>query len=585
MDEAVLFFTFSPIQSFISEARRAEDLFNGSAILAELAKSAALAIGEENLIYPAPPLQGDTPNVIVASVPFNQAESIGNNARSELYNHWREISKLAKESMRIPEDDLWREIWERQTNPEYLWEVYWAAAPVNNGGYPEAYRQAQRAVDALKRSRLFIQAEEAGQKDSLSGKRAALLTGEHKKARNYWAKVSELPGIWPSRIRPAGRERLDSIGAIKRFYERKDRPFPSTSTVAASDYLEEIKKKSLTELHAYRDKLNKKFGKALFRPRQQDRDWPYDGDLLYSTQLSVDRFQEEYGIKVDETTLRSCRDQLNQLYKTSGTTPSPYYAILVLDGDSMGKKIDEMLSQPNAREAHRQFSKKIGEFSAQVKSVVNQSGSYLVYNGGDDVLCMSPLSKAISLARALANSFSNVMDSGNGKIPIAITSSAGIAITHHQSPLDYAIESARQAEVSAKNNAGRNAICVKLLKRGGVPLTIHSKWEDLESIFDPLLDVFKSGQQSSRFAYSVQVDAPVLSGQEEEPRQAALTYLLSRHSEQGFSGTANWAERLTKWAGVLDDWLPLGEDGMKPGVMEVAGWLIFTNFLATGGGE
>ncbi len=37
MTKAVLIFTFSPVQSFIAEARRSEDLFNGSAILSRLA--------------------------------------------------------------------------------------------------------------------------------------------------------------------------------------------------------------------------------------------------------------------------------------------------------------------------------------------------------------------------------------------------------------------------------------------------------------------------------------------------------------------------------------------------------------------
>ncbi len=38
-ETALAIFTFSPVQSFISEARRAEDLFNGSAILSRLAST------------------------------------------------------------------------------------------------------------------------------------------------------------------------------------------------------------------------------------------------------------------------------------------------------------------------------------------------------------------------------------------------------------------------------------------------------------------------------------------------------------------------------------------------------------------
>ena len=42
MPDAVLIFTFSPIQSFIAEARRASDLYVGSQILVRLAKAADL---------------------------------------------------------------------------------------------------------------------------------------------------------------------------------------------------------------------------------------------------------------------------------------------------------------------------------------------------------------------------------------------------------------------------------------------------------------------------------------------------------------------------------------------------------------
>lgn len=60
MTEAVLVFTFGPVQPFIAEARRASDLFVGSQVLAQLAEAVARALRRAgaDLVYPAAPKDG-----------------------------------------------------------------------------------------------------------------------------------------------------------------------------------------------------------------------------------------------------------------------------------------------------------------------------------------------------------------------------------------------------------------------------------------------------------------------------------------------------------------------------------------------
>ncbi|MGB9587387.1 MAG: type III-B CRISPR-associated protein Cas10/Cmr2, partial [Armatimonadota bacterium] len=94
MSEAILIFTFSPVQQFISETRRTADLFTGSRILRELARSAGEAIGIDSLIYPRK-LQADVPNKLVARVPWEQTKQIAERAREALLDKWREIAKEA----------------------------------------------------------------------------------------------------------------------------------------------------------------------------------------------------------------------------------------------------------------------------------------------------------------------------------------------------------------------------------------------------------------------------------------------------------------------------------------------------------
>jgi len=595
MSDAILIFTFSPIQSFINEARRAEDLFNGSAILVELAKAAAQAISEENLIYPAPPLRGDVPNVLVARLTFEQTKDTAVKAEEALRNKWEKIAADARYQMRIPEDEVWQNIWNRQAKPEMIWQIYWAAAPIEEGGYREAYEQARRALDALKRSRLFLPSEERGQKDSLSGNREALRTGKFRKAREYWSYLAELPGIHPSRIRPHGRERLDAIGAVKRFAELRSKNFPSTSTVASADFLAKAKQSAPSELSAYKkilDELMDSEGNKLFSV-SKDPIWPYDGDLFYEETLTTQRLKEDYRInKINKQHIEQCRKGLENLYKACGSRPSKYYAVIVLDGDSMGETISSLLLGSEPDSAHKAFSRKLAAFSNQVPGIVGDS---LVYNGGDDVLCMAPLSEAVPLAARLAETFRKTKPN-NGwfkglQVP-ETSASAGIAITHHQSPLDFALESGRRAERLAKNLGGKDAVCVSVLRRGGEPLEMRSKWKDLGSQLLELQELFEDQLLSSRLAYAIYHDAPVLSGLPMEARESALKVILRRQSAEGFMESEIWATRLSQWAATLDGYLPEGSRGpcgaeamSRPGLLEVANWLVLARFIASGGGE
>lgn len=85
MTNAVLIFTFSPVQSFIAEARRSEDLFNGSAILSRLAKAAGESLKSAGeLIYPAQLKENDSPNVLVLRVPAEKAEDAARTAQKAL---------------------------------------------------------------------------------------------------------------------------------------------------------------------------------------------------------------------------------------------------------------------------------------------------------------------------------------------------------------------------------------------------------------------------------------------------------------------------------------------------------------------
>ncbi len=284
MSDAILIFTFSPIQPFIAEARRAADLYAGSQILVELAQSAAEVLGKDRLIFPSA-ITDDMPNKMVARVPWEACRQLAEAAQEKLLYTWREEIaqqaavefltrfnnpplpfnstsnwKDAQGKASVHFDSEWDAVWGRQTGSDYLWEIYWAAAKLDSDTeYLQSYRQAEKALAAVKRTRAFAPADEPGIKDSLSGRRQALHT-KHHDAKTYWANVIKLGRVTPAKLRSG--ELLDAIGLIKRFSSRASRSvrtfkgFPSTSSVASIDFLAKAQKAPEVEaLKSYRDQI------------------------------------------------------------------------------------------------------------------------------------------------------------------------------------------------------------------------------------------------------------------------------------------------------------------------------------------
>lgn len=550
MTTAVLIFTFSPVQSFIAEARRAADLSVGSKILSQLAKAAAKAIGESNLVYPAS-LDGDAPNVIVARVPAASAEQIANDAKRALLDEWQRIADTAKVKFKNwgLADATFDAIWERQVN--HLWDVFWAAAEETKG-YADAYRRARAGLDAVKRSRVFAACEEPGIKDTLSGRREALHRhGEttYQAVKAYWEKIGCKAG--PSKLRPAGRERLDAIGAIKRFCDLASQTFPSTSTIAALDFIERAKQKAPAALRAYGDAVARL---DVYRIRN-DSDWPFDGDLLYAETLTVERLQDSYGLdRPNAQTMAEARKKLQALYQAAGGSPSPYYALLVLDGDRMGERISKCLEQGNPQDAHARLSGSLDDFAAQVRKIV--PAECLIYNGGDDVLAFLPLSWALEKAQKLAQAFAETAQSS----PVPGTASAGIALAHYLHPLDAALRAAREAERAAKQ-AGRNAICVTALKRSGEQETAVTRWADVATLQE-LIQHLQKGNLASRFVSDAALTLRAIPDGQQGMLEAELRRQARRHSSEVWrkNGAADsFAQQLAAWAQQLSD----GIEGLR----------------------
>jgi hypothetical protein len=165
--------------------------------------------------------------------------------------------------------------------------------------------------------------------------------------------------------------------------------------------------------------------------------------------------------------------------------------------------------RPLSPSYHLQFSEGLSNFSLLcARAIVEAFDGRLIYAGGDDVLALLPADTALACAQALRCAFKGqsvtspsgsvrlfqsrapgFLSTDNWKddhqrghpIPFLVPGertdcSVGIAIAHFKSPLQDVVRAAQAAERRAKNDLGRSAVAVTLVKRSGEIIEWGCKW-------------------------------------------------------------------------------------------------------------
>jgi len=263
-------------------------------------------------------------------------------------------------------------------------------------------------------------------------------------------------------------------------------------------------------------------------------------------------------VKYESTTDIAWKNEANENNKLKNA----YFAVLLMDGDKMGKWVSgdnapefEKLVHKKVKEAfesndelkqawntlaklkslqpayHKGLSRTLGIFSSLVEKVVEKYKGMLVYCGGDDVLALLPADKALECANDLRKLYSGtgfelkcadndevVYKAKNGVLwkndtPIApvmgekATMSAGIAVVNHKFPLQVALQMARDAEKYAKEQLGRNAFALQVVRRSGQITRVGAKWDymdmDIPQTVTNLINDMASLKISSRSLYKL----------------------------------------------------------------------------------
>lgn len=528
----LMLFTINPVQAFVEQARKSQDLYWGSFLLSYLSWKGIQLLcdkyGEDNIIFPS--LKGQPlfefwekgqgvlsdrriadilgiptiPNRFLALIPEGKPEELKELGR-EIEKNIREeficIGQRINKELDIPFNN------EQLRQLEDCFSYYWAAVPLdssqNNGGngYADAYERVERLLGVRKNIRDFTQLKEAaGVKCNICGQRNVLffksLSAKSEVQKNTIGTFSinrmqknegavELPDVSEKYLKRG--EGICAVCFTKRCAEKYFMPlfdhklkedFPSNAMIALLPYLKKVKSSLVA---TYKDLLKDKF----------------DEQLLYEENVTQSYFiKNQIDINV-ETARRTLADILED-GKRKGIKQTKYYAVIMLDGDNMGKWIREGDGGSLDPDTHRRISDSLKNYSLECARdiVEKEQRGRLIYSGGDDVLAMVNLEALFDVMIELRAAFSGHIGkdggvdftmSSKGEIEkegytfkvlgSRATASMGVCISHYKIPFWEVINMVRKQEKKAKEiDAGKNAFAIALLRHNGEIKETRGRW-------------------------------------------------------------------------------------------------------------
>ncbi len=500
-------FTLGPVQAFVSQARRTRDFWAGSFLLSTLTAHAMNAVRKQNGRIIMPEVSDDKmlervsqssgrgPNIGTLPNCFEAAELSehfdGKKIAKAVQDEWKRIADAVWTFDRLETAGVDKNLWETQI--EGFWEIAWVIADA----------QETNVLAMRKNWRNHYPPEQSGDKCTMMGEwqeLSGVSRPNREVQKNFWEGVRRGMGAGQMDLRDG--ERLCAIAYVKRRFVHvweKLNPgwtlptgVPSTSYMAAVHWLERLiisdpDPQAIQDLCAEAKKA-KALSEKLTRitclssalndhPAISGHLVDIDGPLFFENELrllSESKHAKTGEMKPDEAKkIRVLRKKVVASAKKNDPAfpdaPSPFYAILVMDGDHLGKTKKAMGGDAI------KLSEALAAFTGEVQVIVKKHG-FLVYAGGDDVLALLPLENALDCALAVRNAYMTVFKnkavlSGNYSI------SAAVIYAHMKLPLTLVLKDAQYLlKEVAKDECERDAIAVRIWKPGGEQVTWSMKW-------------------------------------------------------------------------------------------------------------
>ncbi len=529
-------FSLGPVQSFVSQARRTRDLWAGSFLLSYLSGQAmdATIRHQGKIVFPIVtdgsghisdplleaihhnklpgPRIGTLPNRFAAEIPgdFQPLWCVEAVQRS-----WAMIAEAVWTHFVAPAAHLGsqtRAIWDRQI--AHFWEVQWVL-----GEDPDL-------LDRRKNWRSHVYPGEAGRKcrmmpqwQEISGHGS-----DPRKRDAFWKAIRTKT----DRLDLEDGEELSAMALVKRLFPRVANhaigwpvqvSYRSTVDFAVQPWVRE-------QCRVNAD-LCVKFAETA-KPFHTRKSLPPSLEAIGNTQPALKGFLQVDANALNRHTLLNealwepntapLRASLAEQLRAFRSYPDTYYAVLLMDGDHLGR----LLRQRDVRDV----SRALAHFTEGVPAIVSRHDGELIYAGGDDVLALFTVVDAVTAAQALHDLYQAVIqDMG--------TVSAAIVYAHAHAPLTEVIHHAHHVlDHIAKNRNGRNSLALSVWNSSGPDTTWVTRWDYLADTQGHHLNCLVQrvgSQMSSQFLFKIRdLESKLSAMPDDDLWEHLMTYELNQ---------------------------------------------------------
>jgi len=594
----LMVFSITPVQGFIANARKLRDYWTGSVILSWLAfeglRWVIENLGPDHVLYPSlidQPLINEylekewhisdvktltkvrdiasLPNKFVVLIPLTKGKQIGVSIQNAISKAWQNLVKnveefiIAKAQVRNPEEiDFLTDLIKEQTST--FWDLQWAAVKLVAGEDTNELQKLLPQVAYTNQLKLLeiLNRIIAGRHYQNSGK-GALYSVSHQLVQSALASQKMQR---KNKRPPQNGEKCSMCGEFEVMHSKKHTEGQSASTYK-SNIIEFWKEMRGTDEDTPELRKNEKLCAICFTKRMAYRviKEKMPDHILNSTFKNAERFPSTTQIALhkwferndikDKKQQKDIADKLHDVEDNSNenkilqsyfkpTDNDKYFAILMMDGDHMGKMINgetiaatwksimhpliyQRLNDHNFNDLfysnwaeifskypkrfitpsiHATISEALADFSIYgVRPIVEKYHGKLIYAGGDDVCAILPWQNVVQAAHEIRDFFISNYKLINdnepknisietewtletGKLSVLmgegknISLSAGIVIGHHKENLSHLIKRAQELlKNKAKKEGGRNALAIELKKRSGGSRYFVAHWDDEKS--------------------------------------------------------------------------------------------------------
>lgn len=480
--------SIGPVQGFVSQSRRTRDLWGSSYLLAFLSAHAMWGAHKAGgkIIQPLvdddplfkwvcgqrtgdPPRIGTLPNHFGVETD-DDPKTAAAAARRSFDDAWKRVCDAVWDRYvghAVVNGNRTESIWKRQVGT--FWEFTWTAGPPDDG-----VLLARR-----KHWRSHRPPDEPGDKctvmhdlQELSGFVRAL---DSEKQDGFWNRIRSRAGDLNLR----DKERLCAVALVKRLFpgvaeealgwEADAWHWPSTVYVGAIPWIRRVVNAAPKEAREYANAVRQSAAEGVFPMKSP----PFDGLRVPEAgdfpKLDANYVHREFVLDGERCPMKEGADRqglaemLEAIYGGEGEygclgAPPTFYALLLADGDRLGKLVGEVKGDV--------VSKVLASFTSEVPKIARKHDGVTVYAGGDDVMAMLPVDRALECADAISTSYRAAF--ANTKAGDKATLSAAVVFAHVRLPLSSVLREARYLlDNVAKDGNGRNSLAAAVLKPSG----------------------------------------------------------------------------------------------------------------------